>query len=201
MLRSKRCDRLFFDRPHLEVARDLLCCELVWDEVTGIIVETESYGNADDPACHTATRPSTREFIRRNPPGTVYAYINYGMYWLLNVLAADGIILIRALEPIHGIPLMRNRRNRRNINDLCSGPGKIGQSLALGPQDHGTSLLSRRRHIRRSADSDSARPILTDVRVGISQGLDREWRFLVAQSPCISVPYGKALQKSRAKCP
>jgi 3-methyladenine DNA glycosylase Mpg len=143
MLRSKRCERSFFDRAHLEVARDLLCCELVWDDVTGIIVETESYGNADDPACHTATRPSTREFIRRNPPGTVYAYINYGMYWLLNVLAADGIT--RAILPKHHHQ-RHEYQNRKSVSGISAAdcPAPISRPMPEGMRQTSSRKQSRR---------------------------------------------------------
>ncbi|MFN8707663.1 MAG: DNA-3-methyladenine glycosylase [Planctomyces sp.] len=147
MFRPKRCRRDFFDRHHLDVAEDLLFCHLGWDGVSGRIVETEAYALEGDPACHTATRPSTREFVRRYPPGTVYAYINYGMYWLLNVLAGDGIILIRAMEPLKGIETMQQRRRKSRLSDLCSGPGKLGQAINLGATDHGTSLMTKERHL------------------------------------------------------
>lgn len=246
MFRPKRCRRAFFDRHHLDVAEDLLYCHLRWDGVSGRIVETEAYALEGDPACHTATRPSTREFVRRHPPGTVYAYINYGMYWLLNVLAGDGIILIRAMEPLMGIETMQQRRKKNRLSDLCSGPGKLGQAINLGATDHGTSLMTRERHLvlcEESVDvchwprqylpgksigitsdtqelpvvlqhsmtddapgcntvlprdADTCCRIVRDVRVGISSGLDRDWRFLIADNPHVSVPAGKALSKRRA---
>jgi DNA-3-methyladenine glycosylase len=202
MFRPKRCRRDFFDRHHLDVAEDLLFCHLQWDGVSGRIVETEAYALEGDPACHTATRPSTREFVRRYPPGTVYAYINYGMYWLLNVLAGDGIILIRAMEPLKGIETMQQRRKKSRLSDLCSGPGKLGQAINLGATDHGTSLITPERHLFRRSDSlrdpGTSCRVVRDVRVGISSGLDLHWRFLIADNPHVSVPAGKALSKSRA---
>ncbi len=75
-------DTNFFARHHLEVARDLLGCTLHWDGCAGMIVETEGYGTAGDEACHVFFRKTVREFFESHPPGTVYAYINYGIYWL-----------------------------------------------------------------------------------------------------------------------
>ena len=110
--------------------------ELRWGECAGIVVETEAYGVTGDAACHTASRKGAREFFANNGAGTAYVYLNYGMYWLLNVLAKpgagqqrarDGIVLIRALEPVGGIELMRERRGRDRFRMLCSlGRGSWG---------------------------------------------------------------------------
>ena len=187
----------FFDRAHLTVAQDLVGCGLLWDSVGGVIVETESYAVDDDPACHTAFRPSSRIFVGANQPGTVYVYINYGLHWLLNVLARDGIVLIRAIRPTMGIETMAARRNQTQDLAFCSGPGKLGQALALSRVDHGTSLLTADRHvISRDVDFDSRR-IVTDYRVGLSKAMDRPWRFLLSDSPYVSVPLGRALKRSR----
>lgn len=139
----------FFQRDVVTVARDLIGVELVWRECSGIIVETEAYGVEDDEACHTASRPSAREFVRAKPPGTAYVYFNYGMYWLFNLLVKggprDGLILIRALEPVKGIDLMKARRARENLRDLCSGPGKLAMALGITGADHGTSMAGKGR--------------------------------------------------------
>ena len=154
----------FFDRPHLTVARDLVGCTLLWDNVGGVVVETEGYAVEDDPACHTAFRPSTRLFVATHLPGAVYVTINYGLHWLLNVLASDGIVLIRAIQPTAGIEMMAA---------LCSGPGKLGQALSLSPADHGSSLLTADRYvISRDALFDSSK-IVADVSVGLSRAVDR----------------------------
>lgn len=187
----------FFDRPHLTVARDLVGCMLFWDKVGGVIVETEAYAVEDDPACHTAFRPSARIFVEANQPGAVYVYINYGLHWLLNVLARDGIVLIRAIQPTVGIETMAARRNQTRDIALCSGPGKLGQALALSRADHGTSLLTPDRHIISRDIGFDSRRIVADSRVGISKAVDRPWRFLLSDSPYVSVPPGRALKSSR----
>lgn len=190
--------RAFFERDVLDVARDLVGVELVWNGCSGIIIETEAYGVEDDPACHTATRPSAREFVRVMPPGTAYVYFNYGMYWLFNLLVKggprDGLILIRALEPKLGVKAMHERRKREKLHELCSGPGKLAVALGIGGMDHGTPMTGRGRPagcgLRFPARPD-AHEVLTDIRVGISQAADYPWRFLSRHSPHLSVGHGK----------
>jgi 3-methyladenine DNA glycosylase Mpg len=110
--------------------------ELVWHGCSGIIVETEAYAVEGDPACHTASRPSAREFVKSRPPGAAYVYFNYGMYWLFNLLVKggdrDGLILIRALEPRKGVSnTCKAAAVARKFLELCSGPGKLAQALAI----------------------------------------------------------------------
>ncbi len=183
----------YFQRPVTEVARSLIGVELVWRGCSGLIVETEAYAASGDPACHTVARPSARAFIHEHPPGTAYVYLNYGMYWLFNLLVKDGgqdgLVLIRALEPCRGLPLMQERRRQNDPRALCSGPGKLGQALGLSRQDHGTSLTGRHRPpgigLRPSAWTGA---VLADTRIGISQGIDLPWRYLAAASPSLSAP-------------
>lgn len=189
-------NRDFFERDVLTVAHDLIGVELVWNGCSGIIVETEAYAVEDDPACHTASRPSAREFVSSKPPGTAYVYLNYGMYWLFNLLVKggerDGLILIRALEPRMGIETMQSRRNRQKAQELCSGPGKLGQALAIDGSHHGTVMTGRRRPagcgLKRAG---FAQEVATDIRVGISQAVDYPWRFLAPASPHVSVRHGR----------
>lgn len=175
-------DHAFFDRPFLTVSRELIGQTLLWHGCGGRIVEVEAYGIEGDPACHTATRKSSRKFCEENPPGTAYVYLNYGIHWMLNVLAQDGIILIRALEPQHGIPPMQVRRRQENLRSLCSGPGKLGQALGLTGADHGTDLT-------RGFFRQGTRPaeIVTDRRIGITKAVDFPWRFLEKDSAWVSV--------------
>jgi DNA-3-methyladenine glycosylase len=187
----------FFARHHVHVARDLIGCMLVWDDVGGVIVETEAYAAVDDPACHTSFRPSARRFFEANLPGTAYVYMNYGVHWLLNVLALDGIVLNRAMQPAMGIDVMQRRRALQEPASLCSGPGKIGQSLALSAADHGSSLLGPLRHVRSRPTDFNESAVQADTRVGLSQALDRDWRFLLANHPCVSIPFGKAQRTHR----
>ena len=161
-------------------------------------METEGYGASGDEACHVFSRRSAREFFETHPPGTVYAYINYGIYWLLNVLAADGIVLIRALQPTAGLHRMHSRRGegKREV-DLCSGPGKLGVALGIGAADHGTPLVDQSRRGIRPRPPGGSPEILSDVRVGITKAADLPWRFLVADNPHVSVAAGKVKKLKR----
>jgi len=188
----------FFQRDVVEVARDLVGTELVWHECSGIIVETEAYAAEGDPACHTATRPSAREFMKSRPPGSAYVYFNYGMYWLFNLLVKggerDGLILVRALDPRRGIEVMQQRRQREKLHELCSGPGKLVLALGIDGKHHGTPMTGRQRPadcgLRASATTNS-HDVLCDVRVGISQAADYPWRFLAKDNRHVSVPHGR----------
>jgi len=186
----------FFQRDVLTVAHDLIGVELQWQGCSGIIVETEAYAVDGDPACHTASRPSTREFVQKKPPGTAYVYLNYGMYWLFNLLVkggeCDGLILIRALEPTTGIDVMKVRRQKQKEHELCSGPGKLGMALGITGDHHGLPMIGR----QRPTDCGLRAPtkpmsVLTDIRVGISQAVDYPWRFLAAENRHVSVPHGR----------
>lgn len=186
----------FFQRDVLTVAHDLIGVELVWQGCAGIIVETEAYAVHDDPACHTASRPSSREFVEKQPPGTAYVYLNYGMYWLFNLLVKggerDGLILIRALEPTSGIAQMQARRRREKAHELCSGPGKLGMALGITGAHHGTLMVGKKRPTDCALHAPRSKPtVLTDIRVGISQAVEYPWRFLAAGSPHVSVPHGR----------
>jgi DNA-3-methyladenine glycosylase len=186
----------FFERDVLTVAHDLIGVELEWQGCSGIIVETEAYAVEGDAACHTASRPSAREFVARQPPGTAYVYLNYGMYWLFNLLvkggAQDGLVLIRALEPRRGIGQMQERRRKLKAQELCSGPGKLGKALGITGEHHGTIMAGRGKPTACGlrAASETTR-VITDIRVGISQAVDFPWRFLAADHPHVSVPHGK----------
>ncbi len=196
--------RDFFQRDVLTVARELVGVELVWKGCSGVIVETEAYAVEGDPACHTATRPSTREFVKSRPPGAAYVYFNYGMYWLFNLLVKggeqDGLILIRALEPRKGLESMQSRRNREKARDLCSGPGKLAQALAIDGTHHGLAMAGSGREadcgFKSAAESLE---VVSDIRVGISQAVDFPWRFLARGNPHVSVPHGKVKVPARLK--
>jgi DNA-3-methyladenine glycosylase len=185
----------FFKRDPLICARELIGAELVWKRCSGIVVETEAYLTLDDEASHTFTRPSTRAFVERNTAGTVYIYMNYGVHWMLNVLAKGGVrsglILIRAIEPRRGLTLMRQRRGLSEIHRLCSGPGKLAQALDITNRHHEMSLCADQRHcfIR---DAALEVRVTADPRIGISRATDFPWRFTMADSPFVSVPVRSA---------
>jgi DNA-3-methyladenine glycosylase len=194
----------FFTRDVLTVARDLIGVELHWQGCAGIIVEVEAYAAQGDPACHTATRPSNRAFVQKQPPGAAYVYLNYGVHWLFNLLvkggAQDGLILIRALQPVSGIDLMFERRGSRRDLDLCSGPGKLGHALGISGDDHGVPMVGPQRPAGcgLKLSSRASPDVVADVRVGIRQAADYPWRFLAKNNPHVSVPQGKVKTVSRS---
>ncbi len=188
----------FFQRDVLIVARELVGVELQWRGCRGIIVETEAYAVEGDEACHTASRPSAREFVRTKPPGAAYVYFNYGMYWLFNLLvkggSRDGLILIRALEPTRGIEQMKARRGKETMSDLCSGPGKLAVALGITGADHGTPLAGRGKPAGvglRWPAGHKIHAVAPDIRVGISKAVEHPWRFLIPGHAHLSVAQGK----------
>lgn len=180
----------FFERDPLVVARELIGIELVWGRCSGLIVETEAYLTLNDEACHTFTRPSTRDFVARNRPGAIYIYFNYGVHWMLNLLVkggqGSGLILIRALEPLRGVALMRKRRGVEEIRRLCSGPGKLTEALAITDRHHEMSICAGPRHCLLPAGE--AVRVVADPRIGISRSKDFPWRFTLRGSEFVSRP-------------
>lgn len=182
--------REFFQRDPLVCAAELVGCELVWGRCSGVVVETEAYSVVGDEACHTFNRPSSRVFVAQKQAGSAYIYLNYGMYWLLNVLVKngreDGFVLIRALEPSRGLGIMRKRRGLEQLRALCSGPGKLSQALGITGEDHGRDLCGAEGP---GFHAPVQRPVVvSDVRIGISKAADLPWRFLLEGSPFHSVP-------------
>ena len=185
--------RAFFEQPPLVCAREMLGCTLTWGETAGIVVETEAYAEHGDEASHSFVRGSTRTFIQEQPPGTLYIYLNYGVHWLLNFLtkAGDtrGFVLIRALQPVAGLKLMKQRRGLDRERMLCSGPGKLTQALGITAQWHGKDFFSVP---DTSLSRSTNRPVIVaDRRVGITKSPEFEWRFLVADSDYVSLKKGK----------
>jgi len=132
----------FYDRPVLEVAPDLLGCVVRHGETSGVIVETEAY-HLSEPACHAFVGLTARTATLFGPPGRAYVYRSYGIHALLNaVCEPEGVgaaVLIRALDPLDGVDVMRARRGLERVEDLCSGPGKLSQ--ALGALIHAKSQV------------------------------------------------------------
>lgn len=190
LLIVQRIDRSFFESDPLTCARSMIGCELTWANAAGIIVETEAYAATGDQAAHTFLRPSARTFVAERPPGSLYVYLNYGVHWLLNFLVigstSNGFVLIRSLRPTKGVDLMRARRGLTAKQRLCSGPGKLTQALAIDGSFHGRDLFAlanvELRAPRRAVNVE------TDLRVGITKSAELEWRFLLENSPFVSIP-------------
>lgn len=188
-MREIRLTNTFFERSVIEIAQELVGCTLHWKGVEGRIVETEAYSSVDDLACHTVSRQKAKDFFQLYPPGSAYVYLNYGMHRLLNFSTKtdkeQGFVLIRALEPLTHIEIMKERRRRSKLHELCSGPGKLCQALGIFLEDNGQTLSDQSFHLRARSD---VHEIVCDRRIGISKSTDKLWRFLIPKSPFISVP-------------
>ncbi len=180
-------DAAFFQRDPLTCARALIGCQLRWGACVGVIVETEAYNAIGDEACHCFMRPSARAFVVRNPAGTAYVYFNYGVHWMLNVLVKgeeEGFVLVRALEPTNGLAVMKRRRGTTDERQLCSGPGKLTQALAINGKHHEMNLCAARRFCFAAPAGDVA--VIADGRIGISRAADLPWRFTLRSSAFVS---------------
>jgi DNA-3-methyladenine glycosylase len=181
----------FFERSVHRVARDLIGCTVVHGETRGVIVETESY-HAEDEACHAFGGRTPRNSVLFGPPGHVYVYLSYGIHSLLNFVAEpDGdaaAVLIRALQPVAGLELMRQRRGLEREEELCSGPGKLTQALAIGLELNGTSLAGGPLRVLGRSGRWMRPKISTSPRIGITRAVDLPWRFSATDSRCISRP-------------
>ncbi len=170
------------------VARALIGCTLRVDGVGGRIVETEAYDRAD-PASHSHAGPTARNASMFGPPGHAYVYRSYGMHWCLNFVcreAGHGAgVLVRALEPTHGLARMRERRGLDDVRLLCAGPGRLGQALGITRALDGLPLDAPPFEVLAAA---APARVVAGPRIGITKAVDRHWRFVLAGSPFLSRP-------------
>lgn len=196
--------RSFYARPTLAVARDLLGQVLVHRcrgvVTSGMIVEVEAYIGESDPACHAAPGPTLRNAPLYGPPGVAYVYLNYGIHALVNAVTepegSPAAVLIRALEPIDGVAVMRRRRaramkGRRRINprtleahDLCRGPGNLTMAMGITLEHNRLDLCGERLFIEDRGLTVGA--IVAGPRIGIRVAMERPWRFYVKGHPAVS---------------
>lgn len=192
-------NRSFFARPVLEVASDLVGCVVRHGESAGVIVETEAY-HASEPASHAYVGVTPRTHTLFGPPGIAYVYRSYGIHALLNaVCEPEGIgaaVLIRALEPIEGVELMRVRRGVTAVRSLCSGPGKLTQALAVELHHNQTDLLHGPIVIEGRPRAWRSVAIDVDTRIGITKAPELPWRFCAAASPFLSRPVRGGLARA-----
>ena len=178
MLVMDRIDATFFERNPIQCARELIGARFCWKGCVGRIVETEAYLSIDDPACHTWSRPSARNFVETHRPGDAYVYLNYGVHWLFNILVkggdSEGFVLFRAIEPLEGIGKMRKRRPGIADHLLGAGPGKLTKALGIDGSVHGMTFLDRKEH---SIETGEQAVIQTGERIGISKAVELPWRF------------------------
>ena len=197
--------RSFYDRPTLDVARELVGKVLVHNRrgvvTSGVIVEVEAYIGESDPACHAAPGPTRRNEPLYGLPGHAYVYLNYGIHCLMNVVTeahgSPAAVLIRALDPLDGIGVMRRRRaramkGRRSRPDssalpqreLCCGPGNLTMAMGITLAENRLDLLGDRLYVedRRVRVGE----IAWGSRIGIRVGTEHPWRAWVAGNPAVS---------------
>lgn len=196
--------RHFYDRPTLDVARDLLGKVLVHRHrgtiTSGAIVEVEAYIGESDPACHAAPGPTRRNAPLYGPPGFAYVYLNYGIHYLVNVVTEaerqPAAVLIRALDPVEGIAVMRQRRSRVSkgrrplngrelpVHDLCRGPGNVTMAMGITLAQNQLDLVGGELFIEDRGASVAA--IAWSERIGIRVGTEHLWRAYVLECPAVS---------------
>ena len=194
----RKLPRQFYARPTLDVARDLIGKVLVHNRrgvrTSGIIVEVEAYIGESDPACHAAPGLTARNAPLYGPPGVAYVYLNYGIHPLVNAVTepkgSPAAVLIRALEPLDGIDIMRRRRTRRtkgrrqrraaelSLHDLGRGPGNLTMAMGITLAQNGADLCGSRIYIE---DRGLPPPgeLAWGPRIGIRVGTERAWRAYV----------------------
>ncbi len=184
-------DAGFYDRPVLEVARELIGCTVEFGDGAGVIVETEAYHECE-PACHAYVGLTPRTRTLFGPPGQAYVYRSYGVHALLNaVCEPEGVgaaVLIRALAPFRGIEQMRRRRGMEREHDLCSGPGKLTQALGIELSENDTDLATGPVVIRPPTEDWREPAIAVGKRIGINRAVDLPWRFCAAGNRNVSRP-------------
>ena len=187
--------RSFYEQSTLDVARQLLGKYLVRKHpegaTVGRIVETEAYIGPEDKACHASRGRTPRTEIMFGPAGHAYVYLVYGFHYMLNIVTEQkdfpAAVLIRAVEPVRGIALMRKRRGIEEPRQLASGPGKLCEAFAIGRALNGSDLCGSVLYVR--DDGDSMPGIVTRPRIGIDYAgkwKHKPWRFLIGHSPFVS---------------
>ncbi len=189
---ARALDRAFYARPVLEVAPDLVGCVLRHGRTAGMIVETEAY-HQSEPACHAFAGLTPRTSRLFGPPGTAYVYRSYGIHALFNAVCepegTGAAVLVRALEPLAGLEVMRARRGRDRIEELCSGPGKLTQALGIELALNGADLLDGPIEIR---PGEAAPELIEGRRIGITKAVELGWRFCAAGSRHVSRPWPRS---------
>jgi DNA-3-methyladenine glycosylase len=175
-----------FARSVHEVAPDLIGVTLLCDGVGGMIVEVEAYDH-EDPAAHGYRGRTTRNASMFGPPGHAYVYRSYGIHWCVNVVCEEegsaSAVLIRALQPTHGLDAMRERRGVGDVRALCSGPGKLTQALGIASEHDGLPLD---RPPFELLPREGIPEIVRGLRIGISKAVEEPWRYGLAGSRFLS---------------
>ena len=186
---GKPLKRAFFGRSVHEVAPDLIGATLLVNGVGGLIVEVEAYHHTD-PAAHSYRGPTPRNQVMFGPPGYAYVYRSYGIHWCVNFVCekagSASAVLIRALEPTHGIPAMRRRRHLDDVRALCSGPGKLTQALGITIAHNELPLDAPPIALHARTGNPE---IVAGVRIGITKAIELPWRYGLKGSKFLSKPF------------
>ena len=186
---GKPLKRAFFDRSVHEVAPDLIGATLLVKGVGGIIVEVEAYHHTD-PAAHSFRGPTPRNSVMFGPPGFAYVYRSYGIHWCVNFVCekegSASAVLIRALQPTHGMPAMRRRRGLHDERALCSGPGKLTEALGITHAHNGLPLDAPPIAVHARARKTE---IAAGLRIGITKAVELPWRYGLKGSRFLSKPF------------
>jgi DNA-3-methyladenine glycosylase len=186
---GKPLKRAFFARSVHEVAPDLIGATLLVNGAGGIIVELEAYHHTD-PAAHSFRGPTPRNEVMFGPPGVAYVYRSYGIHWCVNFVCEQegsaSAVLIRALQPTHGIPAMRRRRRLHDERSLCSGPGKLTEALGITDRHNGLALDASPFALHARTGTPD---IVTGLRIGITKAVELPWRYGLKGSRFLSKPF------------
>ena len=178
--------RAFFARGVQEIAPDLIGATMLVDGVGGIIVEVEAYHHSE-PAAHSFRGPTPRNLVMFGPPGFAYVYRSYGIHWCVNLVCekegSASAVLIRALQPTHGIPAMRRRRGLHDERALCSGPGKLTEALGITDVHDGLPLDAPPIAVHARASKPDFE---VGVRIGITKAIELPWRYGLKGSKFLS---------------
>lgn len=179
----------FFARSVHDVAPELIGATMLVDGVGGIIVEVEAY-HQTEPAAHSYRGPTPRTMVMFGPPGFAYVYRSYGIHWCINFVCepegSAAAVLIRALQPTHGLAAMRRRRGLDDERMLCSGPGKLASALAITKTQNGLALTAPPFAIHARTFTPE---IATGVRIGITKAAELPWRYGLKGSRFVSKPF------------
>jgi DNA-3-methyladenine glycosylase len=186
---GKPLDRAFFARSVHAVAPDLIGATLLVNGVGGLIVEVEAYHHTD-PAAHSFRGPTARNQVMFGPPGYAYVYRSYGIHWCVNFVCeregSASAVLMRAIQPTHGIATMRRRRRLHDERTLCSGPGKLTEALAITQAHNGLPLDAPPIALyARVGKADVA----SGIRIGITKAVELPWRYGLKGSRFLSKPF------------
>ena len=186
---SKPLTKSFFRRSVHEVAPDLIGATLLFNGVGGRLVEVEAYHHTD-PAAHSYHGPTARNAVMFGPPGYAYLYRSYGIHWCLNFVCepkgSASAVLVRALEPTAGLPLMRRRRGLNDVRLLCGGPGRVCEALGITAAHNGLALDAPPFALfARTGEVE----VVAGPRIGITKAAEKPWRYGLKGSAFLSKPF------------